>query len=209
MRHNMGQSKTRGVKSVAATGAMIVAMAGLAGCSEADVPDAGEMSNEELAELEGEVGALEDRMGELEQDLGAVAEDSMGEVEEGLGAAQGAMGELEERLGAAVDGELPDVVGQEFTINAQASEVITSTDEGSAFTIAGEVGPALPVVSATAPEGLEPDDAVRISGSVQMVDRDSFEQDFGISEDALDDPDAFFDEYEGLPAIAAGEVELR
>ena len=41
------------------------------------------------------------------------------------------------------------------------------------------------------------------------VQRDSFEEDFGIAEDELfDDPDAFFEEAEGQPAIAATEVEV-
>ena len=42
-----------------------------------------------------------------------------------------------------------------------------------------------------------------------MVSRDSFEEDFGIAEDELfDDPDAFFGEAEGQPAIAATSIEV-
>ena len=52
-------------------------------------------------------------------------------------------------------------------------------------------------------------DTVRITGTVQRITRDSFEEDFGLAEDELfDDPDAFFNAFEGQPAIAATKIEV-
>ena len=56
---------------------------------------------------------------------------------------------------------------------------------------------------------LQANDVVQISGTVQLINRDSFEQDFGVAEgDLFDDPDSFFTEFEGQPAIAADSVEV-
>jgi non-ribosomal peptide synthetase component E (peptide arylation enzyme) len=65
------------------------------------------------------------------------------------------------------------------------------------------------MLAASPPEGLDAEAVVRVTGTVQMVQRESFEEDFGLVEDELfDDPEAFFAEAEGQPAIAATEVEI-
>lgn len=109
----------------------------------------------------------------------------------------------------ATDEEQADIVGQDVTVSAEVSELITTSDAGSAFRIAGESGPAVAVMATTPPDGLDEDDVVQISGIVQMVNRDSFESDFGIAEDDLfDDPDGFFEDSEGELATSATSVEV-
>ena len=158
----------------------------LTGCSDSAGPEAGAVTTEDLQRLEGQLGGFEDRLGELEN--------GMLEMEAGAGA------------GAA---EEPDIIGQEATISAEVSEVITSTSVGSAFRVGGESGPSVAVLSGSAPEGLDANDTVRITGTVQLITRESFEEDFGLVEDELfDDPDGFFGEFEGQPAIAATEIEI-
>lgn len=160
----------------------MVGMTGLAACGDSAGPEAGEVTTEDLQELEDQVTALDDRVGVIEGDVA---------------------------MNDETGGEQPEIVGQQVTINAAVSELITSSDVGTAFRIAGETGPSVAVLATAPPEGLEVDDAVKISGTVQMVTRDSFEDDFGIAEDDLfDDPDGFFDEAEGQPAIAATEIEV-
>jgi hypothetical protein len=183
---NMGQlagvTKTRGAKAVAASGALMVALTGLVGCGDSAGPESGEVTTEDLTELEEQVTALEDRVGAVEEGMGA-------EAPAGDGASE--------------------IVGEEVTVSAQVTELITSSDVGSAFRIAGDSGPTVAVLATSPPEGLEVDDVVQISGTVQMVNRDSFEEDFGIAEDDLfDDADAFFEESEGQLAIAASEIDV-
>ncbi len=64
------------------------------------------------------------------------------------------------------------------------------------------------MLSGSAPEGLDANDTVRITGTVQRITRESFEQDFGLPEDELFDDVDGFDEFEGQPAIAATEIEV-
>ncbi len=157
----------------------------LTGCSDSAGPEAGAVTTSDLQRVEEQIGGLEDRLGALEG--GAVAGGDS----------------------AAATGEEPDIVGQEATISAEVSEVLTTNDTGSAFRIGGESGPPVAVLSGSAPEGLDANDTVRITGTVQRVTRESFEQDFGLAEDELfDDPDGFFDEFEGQPAISATEIEV-
>jgi hypothetical protein len=158
----------------------------LTGCSDSAGPEAGAVTTEDLQGIEERLGAFDERLGVLE-----------------------------ERAGAAVAGgddaaaTEPEIVGQEVTVSAEVSELITSTDAGSAFRIAGDSGPSVAVLATSPPEGLDANTVVRVTGTVQMVQRDSFEEDFGIAEDELfDDPDTFFEEAEGQPAIAATEVEV-
>lgn len=184
MRHLTTTVGPRGVKVLAASGAMMVALTGLTACSDSAGPEAGEVTTEDLTSLQDEVAALEERVGTVEAQVGSEAE------------------------GAAGD-EQPEVVGQDVTVSAEVTEMITSNDSGTAFRIGGADGPSVAVLTGSPPQGLEVDDVVQISGVVQMVNRDTFEQDFGIAEDALfDDPDAFFDSVEGQPAIKAQEIEV-
>ena len=157
----------------------------LTGCSDSAGPEAGAVTTEDLQQLEEQVGALDERVGAIES------------------------GEIAGEGEAAASAEEPDIIGQEATVSAEVSEVITSNDTGSAFRIGGESGPPVAVLSGSAPEGLDANDTVRITGTVQRVARESFEQDFGLAEDELfDDPDGFFDEFEGSLAIAATEIEV-
>lgn len=157
----------------------------LTGCSDSAGPEAGAVTTSDLQRVEEQIGGLEDRLGELEG--GAVAGGDSA---------------------AATDGEA-DIVGQEATVSAEVSEVLTSNDTGSAFRIGGESGPPVAVLSGSAPEGLDANDTVRITGTVQRIMRESFEQDFGLAEDDLfDDVDGFFDEFEGQLAISATEIEV-
>lgn len=171
---------TRMIGGLALAGGLV-----LTGCSDSAGPEAGAVTTEDLQRIEGQLGGLEARLGQLEN------------------------GMLETDEGAAAGAEERDVIGQEATISAEVSEVITSTDAGSAFRVGGESGPSVAVLSGSAPEGLDANDTVRITGIVRLVSRESFEQDFGLAEDELfDDPAGFFDEFEGQPAIAATEIEV-
>lgn len=166
---------------------MMVALTGLAACSDSAGPEAGEVTTEDLTQLQDDVAALEERVGALEEGVGTDGDVGVGDDAEGQ----------------------PEIVGQEVTVSAQVSEVITTSDVGSAFRIAGDEGPSVAVLATAPPTPIEVDDTVQISGTVQMVNRDTFEQDFGIAEDELfDDPDAFFEETAGQPAIAADEIEV-
>lgn len=158
----------------------------LTGCSgDSAGPEAGAVTTSDLQRIEEQLGGIEDRLGELEN----------GMVEGGS-------------AGAAA-GEQPDIIGHEATISAEVTEIITSNSTGSAFRVGGESGPSVAVLSGSAPEGLDANDTVRITGTVQRITRESFEQDFGLAEDELfDDPEAFFNEFEGQPAIAATEIEV-
>lgn len=152
----------------------------LTGCSSDSAgPEAGSVTTEDLQELQDQVGLFDDRLTALEGGAGDVG------------------------------GEQADIVGQEATISAEVSEVITSSGVGSAFRIGGESGPSVAVLSGTAPEGLDATDTVQITGTVVVINRDSFEQDFGLAEgDLFDDPDGFFTEFDGQPAIMATEIEV-
>lgn len=157
----------------------------LTGCSDSAGPEAGAVTTSDLQRVEEQIGGLEDRLGELEG--GAVAGGDS----------------------AAASGDEADIVGQEATVSAEVSEVLTSNSTGSAFRIGGESGPPVAVLSGSAPEGLDANDTVRITGTVQRITRESFEQDFGLAEDELfDDVDGFFEEFEGQLAISATEIEV-
>jgi hypothetical protein len=79
---------------------------------------------------------------------------------------------------------------------------------GSAFRIAGDGGEsAIPVISVNPVQGIDPDDVVRVTGTVVQVAQDTFEEDFGLAADELsDDPDAFFTEAEGGVALNASRA---
>lgn len=181
MRQNILPRSARVVGGLALASGLV-----LTGCSDDSAgPEAGAVTTSDLQRVEEQLGGLEDRVGELENGL------------------------IEGGSAAAGSGGQPDIIGQEATISAEVSEVITSTDAGSAFRVGAESGPSVAVLSGSAPEGLDANDTVRITGTVQRITRDSFEQDFGLAEDELfDDPDGFFEEFEGQPAIAATEIEV-
>lgn len=190
----MGSTRTkrRPARTLIASVALAASLGGLSACSDSAGPEAGEVTTEDLQELQDDVTTLEDRVGTLE----------------GMDPADEAM------TGAETSDELTDeqkdeLVGQDVTVSAEVSELITDSDVGSAFRIAGDSGPSIAVLATAPPEGLDKDDVVRISGTVKMIARDSFEDDFGIAEDDLfDDADGFFKDSEGDVAIAATDIEV-
>lgn len=184
----------RPARTLIASLALAASLGGLTACSDSAGPEAGEVTTEDLQEIEDGLTTLEDRVGALEGVDPAAEGAATGEEmsDEGL-----------------TEEEEAELIGQDVTVSAEVSELITTSDVGSAFRIAGESGPAIAVLATTPPEGLDQDDVVRISGTVMMVARDSFEGDFGIAEDDLfEDPDGFFEEAEGEVAISATEIEV-
>lgn len=184
------RSSTHHRATAAAIGVVAASAIVLTGCGDSAGPEGGAVTTDDLTQLEDQVGAFEERLGVLE-DRVATLEGQAGAVADG-GAAAG-----------------QDIIGQEVTVSAEVSEVVTTSDVGSAFRIAGQEGPSVAVLASTPPDNLDVGDVVRITGTVQMVQRDSFEEDFGIgADDLFDDPDGFFSNAEGQPAIAAQQVEV-
>ena len=183
----------RAGRTAAALVAAAIGMGGLAACGDSAGPEAGAVTTEDLQGIEDDLGALEERVGVLEDapaDAGAPADPV-----------------VEDEAGVFEDADA--LLGEEVTVSAGVSEVITTTDVGSAFRIGDETGEPIAVVMARPPAQLELDDVVRVSGTVVEVQRDTFEQDFGIASDELfDDPEAFFCDFEGEAAIAADRMEV-
>lgn len=116
---------------------------------------------------------------------------------------------------AAEDEEIFDdpepLIGREVTVSGGVSEMITTARHvGSAFRIGGDSREPVAVLSATPLPQLEVDDTVRVSGTTVRIQRETFEEDFGVGADELfDDPDDFFEEAEGqAAAIAADRMEI-
>ncbi len=183
----------RAGRTAAALMAAAIGMGGLAACGDSAGPEAGGVTTEDLQGIEDDLSALEERVGVLE-DAPTDADAPVDPV-------------VEDEDGVFEDAQA--LIGQEVTVSAGVSEVITTTDAGSAFRIGNETGEPIAVVSASPPAQLEVDDVVRVSGTVVTVQRDTFEQDFGIAADELfDDPDAFFSAFEGEVAVAADRTEV-
>jgi hypothetical protein len=179
--------------------AAAVGMGGLAACGDSAGPEAGGVSTEDLQNIEDDLAGLEERVGVLEEgadDAGA-----------GTGAGAGAGAGIEDEAGVFEDAQ--SLIGQEVTVSAGVSEVITTTDVGSAFRIGNETGEPIAVVMANPSAQLDVNDVVRVSGTVVKVQRNTFEQDFGIAADELfDDADAFFSAFEREVAIASDRMEV-
>ena len=180
---NMSVTRRIGI-SVAA----VTAIAGLGACSESAGPEQGEVTTEDLQEIQDDLGALEDRIGVLEG---------------------GPAGEpADDEVNAELFEDPDSLIGQDVTVSAAVTEVVVAGDNGIAFTIGGDSGEPIAVLSANPTEPLV-DDVVEVSGKVTTIQRDTFEEDFGFAEDELfDDPDAFFEDHEGEVAIAADNVEV-
>jgi len=182
--------------TTAVAGVFVASAVVLTGCSDSAGPEAGAVTTDDLTQIEERLGTIDERLGTLEENVTA--------MEGEAGAAEGATVE------GADAGAGQDIIGREVTVSAKVSEVVTTTDVGSAFRIAGQEGPSVAVLATTPPADLNVGDVVQITGTVQMVQRDSFEKDFGIGADELfEDADGFFTEAEGQPAIAAEKVEIR
>ncbi len=185
--------KRRAGRVVIAVAAAVVGMGGLAACSDDSAgPEAGGVSAEDLQQFEDDLAGLEDRVGALE---------------DGLGADGGVADGTEDTVGFFDDTQ--SYVGQEVTVSGEVSEMVTTTDVGSAFRIAGESGDPIAVVMSTPSGELDANDVVRVTGTVVQVQRDTFEEDFGIAADELfDDADAWFEEEQGSIAISAERMEI-
>ncbi|NEM08277.1 hypothetical protein [Geodermatophilus normandii] len=177
-------------------------LAGLVGCSASAGPETGAVTTEDLQDLEDRITGLDDRLGALE---GGVLEDEelLGDGTEGGDGAAGA----DDTDAFFAD---PDArVGQRVTVSAELSELISTTDVGAVFRIAGESGDPIAVVSATPPPQLGENDVVRVTGTVVQVQRDGFEQDFGVAADELfEDADGWFEQAEGQIAVSADRIEV-
>lgn len=184
-RGGRGGRRAAGVLLAAAVG-----MGGLAACGDSAGPEAG-VTTEDLQRIQDDLGALDERVGVLEEGTAA------GIAEPGI----------EDPSGVFEDAD--SLIGQEVTVSAEVTEVMTSSDVGSAFRIGGDGGEAIEVLAATPPEQLQVDDVVRISGTVVTIQQDSFEQDFGVAADELfDDASGFFADFEGEVAISADRVQV-
>ncbi|HET6562166.1 MAG TPA: hypothetical protein VFG72_09845 [Marmoricola sp.] len=172
--------------------AAVLGVTGLAACDSAG-PETGEVTTEDLQDLEEDLGSLEERVGVLEA---------------GDTAAGGAVDEpIDDDLFWDDPGAL---LGQEVTVSADVTEVVISGDNGIAFLMGDDIGDdPIAVISASPPSGLEVDNVVKVTGTVVQIQRDTFEEDFGVAEDDLfDDPDAFFADEEGQVAISATQMEV-
>ncbi|MDK3255766.1 hypothetical protein [Blastococcus capsensis] len=189
--------KRRAGRTAGAVIAAVVGMGGLAACSDDSAgPEAGGVSAEDLQGVEDQIAGLDERVGVLEE--GGVEGTDVGV------APLGAEDDTE-----AFFGDNESFVGQEVTVSAEISEMVTTTDIGSSFRIAGESGDPIPVVSASPMAEMDANDVVQVSGTVVQVQRDTFEEDFGVAADELfEDADAFFEEEEGSIAIAADRIEV-
>lgn len=181
---------------------------GVGGCTQASDPETGAASDERLAALSDRIDELEDQIADLGgrvADLEDAAPDGTeAPGEDGSATAGPTDGSAEGLFG---DGEA--VVGEQVTFRARVADVIPTTSLGSAFRIADRSGEPVPVLSATPSEGLSPDDVVEVGGTVVRVDRNTFEEDFGIDADQLlPNASGFFARSEGRLAVSATDVSI-
>jgi hypothetical protein len=177
--------------------AMVLSVAGLSACAESGGPEAGAVTTQDLQGLEERLGALDERVGVLEDDP----------VDTTPG---GAVEVPPEPDNAGFFADPRALLGQEVTVSAEVSATMAGTQTGAAFRIAGDGDEnAIGVIAPQSSVQVDGDDVVRVTGTVVQVAQDSFEQDFGIAADDLfDDPDAFFAEAKGDVALNATEVEV-
>ncbi len=190
----MSMSRNMSAASRKTTVAVVLAlgMSSLAACGQDSAgPEAGGATLEDLQGIEQQVGALEDRVGALEEaDPGVPVDPAVADDE--------------------IFTDPEPLIGQKVTVSGTVSEMVTAaSDMSSAFRIGGDSGEPVAVLSATPPAELDADDVVQVSGMVVRVQRDSFEKDFGVAADELfDDADAFFEQAEGQAAISADRIEV-
>lgn len=184
----------------------------LGGCSQPADPGAGVAAEEDLDGLADRVDELEDQLAEVQERVGDL-EDGAPEGDEepdatGSGTAGPTAGPTADPTGAVFD-DRGSAIGDQVTVRTTVADVIPTTSLGSAFRVEGRSGDPVPVLSATAAEGIDPDDVVEVTGAVVRVDPDTFEEDFGIDEDELlEDASAFFEQSEGSIALSATDVRI-
>ncbi|MGY1827680.1 MULTISPECIES: hypothetical protein [unclassified Blastococcus] len=187
--------KQRAGRTATALAAAVLGLGGLAACSDDSAgPEAGGVTADDLQQVEDQLAGLDERVGALEEGVGTEAPvDPLGAEDDT----------------AAFFEDSQSYVGQEVTVSAEVSEMVTTTDVGSAFRIAGESGDPIAVVSAAQTAEMDANDVVQVTGTVVQVQRDTFEQDFGVASDELfEDADAWFQEEEGSVAISADSIEV-
>lgn len=178
-----GRLQTPPARTLATAAVAAVLGSGLTACSGSAEPEVGEVSIEDLHEVQDDLAILEDRVGTLE---GAeLSTDGMSKDERA------------------------DIIGQTVTVRGEVSELITTSEVGLVFRLAGKAVPSVAVLAFAPSHGPHADDVVEVSGTVQVLERDSFEDDFGIAEgDFFEDPDRFFSDAEGQVAISVTGVEI-
>lgn len=185
--------RSRGIRAVAASAAVVTGLTGLAACSESGGPEQGAVTTEDLQELEDSVADLESRVAGLEG------------TPEATGTADGSGEDSDDE--ALFGGDPDALVGDEVTVSAAVSDVVA--EDGSVFRMAGGFGEPVTVIFADASTELALDDVVEVTGTVTVMQRESFEEDFGVDpETFFDDPDAWFEDAEGEVAVAATSVEV-
>jgi hypothetical protein len=193
--HPSATTRTRIRSYFAAPAVAAVTLVSLSACGGSDA-EAGDVTTEELQQLQDQLSALDNRVATLEQDFSG--SDFGG---------SGSAGANDEAEGFGQDPA--EALGDEVTVSAEVSRVLVTKDAGTAFFIAGDDGVPIPVVSADPSVAVEVGDAVEVAGTVFQIRQNTFSEDFGVaSEDLFDDPDAFMEEREGELAIAADDVRM-
>jgi hypothetical protein len=171
-----------------------LALVGMTACGDTAEPDG--VTAGDLQQLEDEFASLEERVGVLEGGAESDSPDDGGNVLPGVG--------LDDLLA-----DPQSFLGQEVTVTGEISELWTTADSGAVFRIAGDAGDPIAVVSPDFAGQLDGSDDVEVTGTVTAISSGTFEEDFGAEADALlADPEEFFAEVSGEPALAAEQVEV-
>lgn len=191
-------SPRHGHRVAAASVVLVTSLGGLAACGE-DAGPGDEVSTEDLVEIEDDLADLQDRVGLLRGGPFDAAAEPATDIADADGAVEGLLGE---------DSELRE--GQQVTVGAVVTEVVPCNDDGIAFVVAaGDDAEPVPVVWTGTPLDLEPGAVVEVAGTVVVVQRDTFEEDFGVPvEGWLTDPGSFFDTHDAEIALAADSVAV-
>lgn len=174
-------------------------LGGLAACGDSAGSESA-TTVEDLKSVEDQVQELSDRVGQLEDGL-AEGGDGTGDT-----FAEGEANEFDRAFLSD-----PEVhLGQEVTVSGSVSDVLATTGQGGAFRIGGVDGAQeIGVVGTGDVPDLGVDDVVRVTGEVVVVERDRFEEDFGIAAgDLFEDEAEFFVEGTEQVALAASSVEV-
>lgn len=188
-----------GIRRVAASAAVVVAgVGGLTACSELADPDRNVVTIADLQEVRDDLGRLDERVTAIEEEGPFDARAGSGaDIDDSAGAVEG-FGEDAEWL-----------EGQQVTVRGQVTEVLARGDAGTALVLERRRGEPLPVVTNGRVRGLQVDDVVKAAGIITMVQRDAFEEQFGVMvDDVFSDPGSFFDVNEGEIALAATSVTV-
>lgn len=184
------------------TGAAVVLVAlgvgGLVACGDSPEAEVAAVTVEDLRELENDVAALEERVAELEGAPLSPAETVA------PAPPSTAADDRQDFLGAP-----NSFLDEDVTVRAEITGPLTVTGIGSAFRLRNGSGNSVPVVSATPTDTVGVGDVVEVSGTAVRVQRNTFEQEFGIAADELlGNPNRWFRENEGEVAISADEITV-